>query len=462
MSFACRQLLRLCVTTLSLALLSACSTLWPDYERPQIDLPPQTAKPISVDRQWWTAFASPELDQLIADALIYNFDLAKAAANVEEARANTAAASSLLTPRVDGIAGADVSRRTFATASSPQDFDRSVTTTAVGVGIGWEIDLWGRIRQMNDAALARLSASEHARNAVTLSISSAVAETYFQLLAADAKVDITRKAIGYLRNVTDLELRRWKGGMGTQLAYSQSQAELASTEARLPGFEAGQAKIELALQLLVGRSPRQLSERVARGGTLTLPDPPREFDSALLLRRPDVASAEQLLVAAHADVNAARAEIYPRLNLSLLAGFVGSTSSIVSGMPLFFDAQAALVGPIYDGGLVQSKIDSAQARRDKALAHYRYTVSLAFKDAYEALIMREAGDKQVISSEVEVQIRRKSLSLTQKSYDVGRSSKYEVLSESIKVLNAELALADARFAQEVSRSQYYKALGGGF
>lgn len=459
MSFARRRFLRSHVALLLMAL-SGCAQ-WPEYSSPPIDLPPQSAS-ISIDRQWWRSFSSAELDALIADALVYNFDLAKAAANVEEARANAGAAASLLTPRVDGIAGADVSRRTFATASSPNDFKRSISTTALGAGVNWEIDLWGRIRQMNDAALARLAASEHARNATTLSISTAVADTYFQLLAADAKVDITRKAIASLRNMTDLELRRWKGGMGTQLAYQQSQAELSATEALLPSLETAQAKTELALQLLVGRSPRQLSERVARGGTLVLPNPPREFDSVLLLRRPDVASAEQMLVATHADVNAARAEIYPRLNLSMLAGFVSSTSSLVSGMPLFFDARATLIGPIFDGGLVQSKIDASQARRDMALAHYRYTVSLAFKDAYEALILREAGDRQVLASETEVQTRRKSLALTQRSYDAGRSSKYEVLSESIKVLNAELTLADARYVQQVSRSQYYKALGGGF
>lgn len=460
MSFACRYFVQSSAVML-LVTLSGCATQWPEYASPQIDLPPPAAASVSVDRQWWKAFGSPELDALINDALIYNFDLAKAAANVAEARANAAAAASLLTPRVDGIAGVESSRRTFTTAASPTDFNRKVTSTAVGAGLNWEIDLWGRIGQLNDAALARLAASEHARNATTLSISSAVAETYFQLLSVDAKVDITRKAIGYLGNVTDLELRRWQGGMGTQLAYRQSQAELAATQARLPSLEAAQAKTELALQLLVGRSPRQLSERVSRG-VLVLPDPPREFDSVLLLRRPDVASAEQLLIAAHADVNSARAEIYPRLNLSILAGLVGSTASLISGMPLFYDARAVLSGPIYDGGLVQAGIDSAEARRTKALAHYRYTVSLAFKDAYEVLVMREAGDKQVQSSEIEVQTRRKSVSLTQKSYEVGRSSKYEVLSESIKVLNAELALADAKYAQQVSRSQYYKALGGGF
>jgi outer membrane protein, multidrug efflux system len=441
--------------------LTACASLWPEYESPKIELPEAAGKSVSIDRQWWKAFGSSELDALIDDALIYNFDLAKAAANVAEARANTASAASLLKPRVDGIAGVDASRRTFATAASADDFNREVTSTAVGAGLSWEIDLWGRIRQLNDAALARLAASEHARNATTLSISTTVAETYFQLLMVDNKVDTTRRAIEYLRNMTDLEYRRWKAGMGTQLAYRQSLADLASTEARMPNLVAAQAKTALALRLLVGSSPRELTDRVGRS-SVSLPNPPSEFDSSLLLRRPDVASAEQMLVAAHADVNAARAEIYPKLNLSILAGFVASTSTLVSGMPLFFDARTTLIGPIYDGGLVQSKIDGAEARREKALAHYRYTVSLAFKDAYEALIMREAGDKQIVSSDIEVQTRRTALSLTQKSYEVGRSSKFEVLAESIKVLNAELTLEDAKYAQLVSRSQYYKALGGGF
>jgi multidrug efflux system outer membrane protein len=169
-----------------------------------------------------------------------------------------------------------------------------------------------------------------------------------------------------------------------------------------------------------------------------------------------------MLVAAHADINATRAERYPRLNISLLAGLIASSTGVITGFPLFWDASAALTGPIYDAGLVQSKTEGAEARRDKAVAHYRYTLSVAFRDTYEALVLSETSDSQVASSEEEVATRKKSLALTQKSYDAGRSSKFEVLAESIKVLNAELALADARQNQLASRSQYYKALGGGF
>ena len=442
--------------------MAGCSIIWPAYETPAVDVPAVALKPLSVDRQWWKAFGDPMLDQLVDEALINNLDLAKAAANVEEARANTGAAKALLSPRVDGVAKAGATQRQLNFAVNEKEINSSTASAAAGLAISWEIDLWGRIRQMNDAALARLAASEHTRNATALSISSAVVDTYLQLRALDAKLAMTRDAAGSLKYAANLEYRRWKAEAGTQLAYQQSLAEWSATEARIPGIESAIAKTELALQLLVGRSPRAMAEHLPRGAQPQVPNTPREFDSALLLRRPDVASAEQMLVAAHADVNAIRAERYPRLNLSLLAGLVASSSGLITGFPLFFDASAGLAGPIYDAGLVQSKTEGAEARRVKAVAHYRYTVSVAFRETYEAMVLRDTSDSQVASSEAEVATRKKSLALTQKSYDAGRSSKFEVLAESIKVLNAELALADAHQIQLTARSQYYKALGGGF
>jgi multidrug efflux system outer membrane protein len=442
--------------------LAGCSVIWPAYETPAIDLPAAALKPMSIDRQWWKAFGDPVLDQLVDEALINNQDLAKAAANIEEARANAGAARALLSPRVDGVAKLGATQRQLTYAITESEINKTNASGAIGAAVNWEIDLWGRIRQMNDAALARLTASEHTRNATALSISSAVVDTYLQLRTLDAKLVMTREASASLKYAANLEFRRWKAEAGTQLAYQQSLAEWSATEARIPSIQTAIAKTELALQLLVGRSPRLMAEHLPRGAQPKLPDTPREFDSALLLRRPDVASAEQMLIAAHADVNSTKAERYPRLNLSLLAGLIASSSGLITGFPLFWDASAGLTGPIYDAGLVQSKTEGAEARRAKAVAHYRYTVSLAFRDTYEAMVLRDSSDSQVVSSEAEVATRKKSLALTQKSYDAGRSSKFEVLSESIKVLNAQLALADARQTQLTARSQYYKALGGGF
>lgn len=446
---------------LSLAV-TGCSNLWPVFERPAIDLPdPAPAlKPLAIDRQWWRSYNDPQLDALVDEALANNWDLAKAAANVAEARAAVAAANSQLLPRVDGFVEASSTRRSLTIGREEQD--KPVSTGTIGVAVGWEIDLWDRIGQMNQAALARLASSEHTRDAVALSISALVVDAWLQLHALDRKLAATRDATASLKSAANLEYRRWKAGVGTELAYSQAVAEAASTEARVPVLETALAQSELALKLLVGRSPRAMSDSVARKAAPVLPKTPREIDSMLLLRRPDVASAEQMLAASHADVNSARAEFYPRLTLSAVLGFVTSTSKAISGMPHFWDASAGLMGPIYDGGLVQSRVDAAEARKARALAHYQYTVSAAFRDTYLALALLETTDRQVASFEEEVATRKRAAVLAERSYEAGRTSKFEVLTEQVRVLNAQVFLIDAKYYQYASRGLYFKALGGGF
>ena len=450
-----------CPLLLTAALaLAACAPNWPASERPALDLPPVAHKPLSIDRQWWKVYGDPVLDQLVDEALANNFDLTRAAATVEEARAAAGAARALLSPRVDGVAKAGASQRqlTFADADEIND----VTSTAVaGAAVKWEIDLWGRLRQMNDAALARLAASEHTRNAVALSVSAAVAETYFQLRAYEEKLALTREAARHLKSLASLEYRRWQGEIGTQLAYRQSLAEQTAMETRLPVLESAVAQTELALRLLVGSSPRRMSLKIPAGSPSTVPPTPREFDSELLLRRPDVASAEQLLVATQADINATRAERYPRLTLSLLAGLLATTSSAISGVPIYWDLSAGLTAPIYDAGLIQSRVEGAEASRNKAVARYRYAVSLAFRETDDAPVRTESSDRQMAFIENEVAARQQALSLTRRSFDAGRSSMFEALGETTMVVNTQTGLGDARQNRFVARSRYFKAPGGG-
>jgi multidrug efflux system outer membrane protein len=443
-------------------LVGACATPWPSYERPALDLPPVAASGLSIDRQWWRAFGDPVLDGLVDEALANNFDLAKAAAAIAEAQAAAGAARAMLSPRIDAAGKAQASQRQLSLAADIDNINEGSAWVGAGLRATWEADLWGRIAQLNDAALARVSASEHTRNAVALSVSAAVAETYFQLRALEEKLALTREAAGYLAGLAQLEFRRWKGAAGTQLAYRQALAEQTAMEARLPVLESAVAQTELALRLLVGSSPRQMTLRIPPSQAMPVPPPPREFDSELLLRRPDVASAEQLLAATQADLNAVRAERYPRLSLSLLGGILASTSSAISGSPVYWDLTAGLTAPIFDAGLIQSRTEGAAASQEKAVAHYRYTVSLAYRETYEALVRVDTGDRQVVSSESEVATRRQALALVKRSFDAGRSSMFEVLGETTKVVNAQMGMVDARQNQLIARSRYYKALGGGY
>ncbi len=450
------------IAGLAAAACAGCGPTPTAYVRPQLDLPPERAR-ILIDSRWWQTFGDPVLDRFIEEALRNNYDLAKAAANVAEARANAGVAHAMLFPRVDGQVKSTLSRRQLVLGQE-EEFDKRVSVTSIGALLNWEVDLWDRIENLNEAALAQLSASEHVRDATQLSISQAVAETYFQLLNLENKLAITRDTHDNLRAVADFEFRRWKAQVGTALAYRQSLAEVATVAAQIPVMEAAIARTELALALLIGRSPRDIAEALPRTqqAAVRIPDTPREIDSDLLLRRPDVASAEQLLRAAHADLDSIRAEYYPRLTISLAAGWIGSSSALVTGMPFFWQAAAGLAGPIFDAGAIDWKVAGAEARRQKAIAHYRYVVSSAFREAYEALVLVDTGDRQAVATAEAVAARREALALDEKSYLVGRTSKYEVLAQTIRVLNAELTLADARLNQLVARSQYYKALGGGF
>ena len=447
---------------LPVLLAAGCATNWPAYERPVLELPPATAGTLELDRQWWRAFGDPVLDALVDEALANNFDLAKAAAGIAEAQAAAGKARAMLSPRLDAGGTAQASQRQLSLSADIDDINSTTAWAGAGLSASWEIDLWGRIAQLNDAALARVSASEHTRNAVALSVSAAVAETYFQLRALQQKLALTREAAGYLEDISKLEYRRWQGGLGTQLAHQQALADQVAMQARLPELEAAVTQTELALRLLVGSSPRRMSLQIPAGKPLQVPASPLEFDSALLLRRPDVASAEQLLIATHADLNAVRAERYPRLSLTSLAGLLASTSAAISGAPVYWDLTAGLTGPIYDAGLLQSRIKGAGASQDKAVAHYRYTVSLAYRDTYQALVGIEASDRQLAATEREVQSRQQALALTRRSFDAGRSSMYEVLGETTKVVNARMGVVDARHQQLAARSRYYKALGGGY
>jgi multidrug efflux system outer membrane protein len=443
--------------------LAGCAGKWPAPAVPAVELPAARGDtPARIDRQWWRAFHDPRLDALVDEALVHNFDLAKAAANVAEARASAGMAQAQLTPRVDALGKVSGSQRQVSLGER-EDINKLTGLAAAGIGVGWEIDLWGRIEQMNAAALARVAASEHTRNAVTLSVSSAVVETYFQMLGLDANLRLMGEAQRSLAAVTDLERRRWRAGVGTEQAYRQSLAELAATEAQIPGIESALTRTELALQQLVGRSPRRVGESPARAGEWPrLPEMPHDFAPERLLTRPDVASAEQLLAAAQSDVNATRAEQLPRLNLSVLAGLVATSTNVISGFPLYADVTAGIGFPLFDGGLQQAKVDGAEARRERAEIHYRYTLTVAFREVYEALAQRDASDREVVLTARAVEIREQSLRLTEKSYQVGRSSKFEVLSETIKVLDARTTLNGARQRQFAARSQLSKALGGGF
>ncbi len=444
-------------------LLVGCASSTEGYKSPELDLPavPQDVKQTISNVSWWESFGDPVLNALVQEALRSNWDLLKTNAKLNEARASLASVNALTTPRLDGAVSTSSSRRKLGDNTTLQEFNGTTRTTKLGVSMSWELDLWGRVAHLNEAAQARWASSELMQEATQLSVASTVTEAYFQWRTLQDKLAMTQSAVAQLQSICDLEQRRWQAGLATELVYRQSLAELVSFQAKLPQLEEAIGKSELALQVLVGRAPREIGQRFALGASsIKVPAIPPVLDTQLLLRRPDVAAAEWSLKAAYSDVNVSRAERYPRLNLSLIGGLLNSSSNWVTGTPTWIDVGLGASAPIWDGGLTASKIDANVARRDYAKAQYHQAVLQAYRDLYEALLVQRSSDQHLGLLQNELNSRQKSLSLTQKSHDAGRSSQYEVLSEKIKVLQVQLELSDAQQAQWLSRSRFYKAVGG--
>jgi multidrug efflux system outer membrane protein len=194
---------------------------------------------------------------------------------------------------------------------------------------------------------------------------------------------------------------------------------------------------------------------------VALPVLPSVVDTRVLLRRPDVAAAEWGVQAEHANWNVSQAQRYPRLSLNLVGGLLASSSALISGLPLSFEASAGAGVPIFDGGALDAQVQAAQARRERAVVQYRQTVMQAHREVHDAVLQVHSSDRHAAALLKELGLRQQALALAQRSYQAGRSSQYEVLSETVKVLQVQWAMSDTRQSQWVARSQFYKAMGGG-
>lgn len=444
--------------------LVGCGTSVELYTSPDLDLPevPAGVSQVVSQKDWWLAFQDPVLNTFVNESLKHNWDLVKASANVAQARENFVGAQALTSPSVNAGINYSASRRKLGIGTTEAEFNKVTRTVTTNLALGWEMDIWGRIEHMNDAAKARFISSELMREAMQLSVTSLVVDAYFQLRTLQSKLQAMQEFSETVELISSLELRRWKSGLGTEFTYRQTEIDLMSAKSNVLLLQEAVGKSSLVLQALLGRSPRDISVLApAADHSIQVTSVPHVLDTKILLRRPDVASAEWALKAAFADVNATRAERYPRLGLSVIGGLLSSSSTWVSGTPSWLDTGLTSSVPFIDGGLNASKVNAGIARRDYAKAQYHQAVLQAYTDLHQAVLEQNTSDKQVTLVSNELALRKQMLTFTQKSQSLGRVSLYEVYSEKLKVLQIQMALSDAKQAQWLSRSHFYKAIGGG-
>lgn len=449
---------------LALAFLAGC-TVGPNYQRPPVTAPEQIHGQVEpaeaaslADRPWWEIFDDESLKALIDEALRNSYDVRLSFWRVEEARAAAGIRRSERWPRVQ--TGAGWSRGQASELLAPGS--RAESFYDANLGVSWEIDLWGRIRRLNEAARAEYLATEEARRGVLLSLVSDVATSYFELRELDLELEIARRSAAAFAETYDLFNRRLEAGAASGLETASAGATLAATAAEIPDLERQILAQENRLAFLLGRNPGPIPRGNALDDQLLPPEIPAGLPSDLLERRPDLRAAEQQLVAANAEVGVAVANFFPRLSLTGAFGGVAPQVGDLFGDGKAWSVGGGLLTPVFQGRRLSEERRAAVARWEQAKVQYEASVTNAFAEvsttltSYQKLAEIEEEQARAAAS------YRQAVRLSNDRYLSGLADYLEVLEAQQQQLAAENALARTRFDRLASLVQLYKALGGGW
>ncbi len=440
----------------------------PDYRRPSVEMPQafryaekdarQTA-----DTEWWKAFGDPVLDGLISEALANNKDIKIAAANIEKASGVLTQVRSPLFPQLSyqgNYANQRASERNNTPV--PSSVSNPFDSFQLFAGATWEIDLWGRIRRLSEAARADLLATGEARKGVVLSLVAAVASNYLQLCGLDEQLAIARLNLSaYAESVNIFELQ-FQYGAVSLMNVEQARTQYETAAATIPKLESQIAQTENALSILLGRNPGP----IARGKInkdLAFPAIPSGLPSQLLERRPDLAQAEQNLISANAQIGAAKALYFPTIALTGSFGYESKNlSDLFKGPARVWSYGGSITGPIFTAGGISGQVRQAEAAQKAALINYEKAIQSAFADVENALVDRKKLEEQLKAQQRLVDASKQYESLAKLQYNGGYSPYSTVLQAQQQLFPAELNLAQIRTALLTSYVNIYKTMGGGW
>ena len=455
------------VILVSCALVAGCA-VGPNYRRPSVSAPTNfrgaAAQPANslADLPWWEIFKDDTLKQLVTTALINNYDIAAAAARVEEARQAARQTQSEYFPQAGYTTVLTYGHNQFV--GSPASNSPGAQGFFLGiVAAAWEPDVWGRIRRMNEAARAQYLATDEARRGVMLSLTSDLSQAYFELLGLRLQLEIARESAQSYTTTHALFTERFQGGIGNALQTSRAAADLATAEARLPELQRLIGLKENQISILLGQNPGPVQSRVALLDEVVPLDVPAGLPSGLLERRPDVRAAAQSVRVANAQVGVVQAAFFPTFGLTTFFGKLSTPlSQLSSGETDAWSYGPRASGPIFQGGGLIARKRQAVANWEQVTAQYHQTALSAFRDVSDALISRENFEAirgQLIQS---VQANQEAVRLANMRYLEGLSSYVEVLDALQRLYPAQLALAQTEVNRRLVILQLYKALGGGW
>jgi len=446
-----------------LALVLGGCMIGPDYVRPPADAPAawrvneQDARDLA-STAWWEQFGDPVLNDLVAEALRENRDLLIATARIEEFAGNYGFVRSGLFPQVG--AGYQVSKQKDSVSSGGSG--SSYNSYSAALNATWEIDIWGRIRRQTEAARAQLVASEEGRRGVILSLVGSVAGAYINLRDLDRQLEIARATAKLRGESFEIFKLRFEGGIISVLELSQNRSQYEEALATIPPLEKAIAQQENGLSVLLGRNPGP----IVRGkeiDQLVLPAVPAGLPSELLERRPDLRRTEQNLVAANAQIGAARAAYFPAISLTGVLGFVSpSLSNLFESQSKAWQYGAPITMPIFTAGAIAGQVQAAEAVQQQALFAYQKAIQNAFREVNDSLVDQDRTREQLAAQKRQVDALQQYASIARLRYENGYTSYIEVLDAERSLFNAQLQYTQTQQAQLQAMINLYLAMGGGW
>jgi multidrug efflux system outer membrane protein len=465
--------------------ISGC-TVGPDYVPPKTPTPAQwsegqtSPENLADNNAWWKTFGDPELDRLIDEATITNLDLKQAIQRIRIARTQRTQAVAAGLPTLS--AHSSVSRRlnSFSSPSGSAATVGSTSGTGTGgaFGIGdnlinifqsgfdaqWELDLFGGIRRTVEAAEANIEAEVENRRALMVSLLGEVASQYITLRANQQLLAVIRDNLVNQQDTLHLTVERQRAGLTSNLEVSQAESQVAVTESQAPVYE-NEVKLAIhALSVLLGRTPGELIARLQTAAPTPIAANPvkANLPSELLRRRPDIRSAERQLAAANAEIGAAVAAQYPRINLAAFVGLQNTDITDFTVLGKSWSMASTLAFPIFNWGSIKANIESKKARHEELLLAYQSAILNAFKEVEDALASYQQEHQRQQQLKKTEAAERLTLNLSQERYLKGLTSFLDVLIAQRALFTTQRDLVESQARLSLQTVALYKALGGGW
>ena len=447
---------RLEVLLIAVLVLAAGCTMGPNYTRPPVPEPETyhhegfpSAESIA-NIPWWELFDDPVLKALIDSALVNNRNLRVSIARISEAHAALGIVRADLFPRLDYSASGSYGG---TLGEDGQTFD----SAASFLNASWQVDLWGRIRRSNEAALQALLATEEAYRGLTITLVAEIANAYLVLCDLDNRASIAEQTLGVWRERLDVVQTRFDAGMVSEVDFNQAQIQVFEAEVTIQTFQRLRAQTENAISVLLGRPPATIERGLPLQEQVFPPEIPTGLPSELLERRPDILEAERKLHAQTARIGVAEALKFPQFNLNADLGmqFDKKTTGI-------FGLGALLFGPIYDTGKNQRRVDAEVARVEQLVNSYEQTILNAYREVNDALVALRTYKAEFEARRRQMEAAKNAAELSWVRYEGGMTSYLEVLDLQRSLFTSQLKASETLQLQLISTVRLYQALGGGW